>query len=213
MSITVPTITQSNLPTYIAHVAQSHATFKSIVDTYGNPPYWHREPGFTTLLQIILEQQVSIAAARAAYRKLEEMIEVVTPERILEMSDQALRECYFSRQKARYAKALAHEIIYNHLDLAALDLLYDEEVREKLIAVKGIGNWTANIYLLISLHRPDIFPVGDLAAVKALKDLGCVDAKATKTEIVEFVAQFNPYRSVVTILLWHKYIQDRGMDF
>lgn len=180
---------------------------------YGPPPFWHYDPGFTALLQIILGQQVSVASAAAAYRKLEEKTGAVTPQRVLSLTNEELRACYFSRQKAGYARHLAKAIMQGELVLETLPGLSDEEVKKELSRIKGIGNWTADIYLLLALHRPDVYPVGDLAANKVLRELELIPPKAGREMLLGYVEKFRPYRSVLTLLVWHKYIEDRGISF
>jgi DNA-3-methyladenine glycosylase II len=185
--------------------------FAEVVAKYGYPPFWHREPDFGTLVLTILEQQVSLASAASAFKKLKEKIGVMTPENVLSLSDEELRACYFSRQKTIYVRELAKVLTDGRLDLARLNLLDEETIRVELTKIKGIGNWTADTYLLMSLHHADIFPVGDLATVKSMKELGLVPPDATKEELIQYMNRFSPDRSVATYLLWHSYIQKRGL--
>lgn len=184
---------------------------KSVTDQFGYPPYWHREPDFATLILTILEQQVSLASAKAAFNKLVERIKTVTPENLLQLSDQTLRECYFSRQKITYTKILADEIVTGKLNLHQLNHLPEKEIRARLIQLKGIGNWTIDMYLLMSLHFADIFSPGDLATIKSVYELKLTDSSASKEEIINFMKKFSPYQSVATYILWHSYIERRNL--
>jgi len=204
---------KADFPQLIDQITQLDFTMREVRETYGLPPFWHYEPGFASLLHIILGQQVSVASAAAAFRKLRARIGEVTPEGVLNLTDGQLRECYFSRQKAEYAHHLAAAVLDGGLDLSGLDQRPDAEVRDQLTQVKGIGAWTANIYLLLALHRRDIFPAGDLAAVKTLRELALVAPKASREEVLAYAEGFRPYRSGLTLLLWHKYIVDRGILF
>lgn len=184
---------------------------KPVKDKHGYPPFWHREPDFATLILTILEQQVSLASAKSAYNKLVERIKNVTPKNLLKLTDEELRACYFSRQKATYTRILANEISSGKLNLENLKMLTDEEIRSRLIQIKGIGHWTIDMYLLMSLHFADIFPPGDLATIKAVYELELVSANASKEEIIIFMKKFSPYQSVATYILWHSYIEKRNL--
>ena len=137
--------------------------FSEVIGNHGPPPLWQREENFGSLIQIILEQQVSLASARAAYDRLSTALGKVTPDNVLRLSDDQLKEIGFSRQKTSYARNLASALIDKKLDLAHLKSLPDDQVRASLTAIKGIGIWTANIYLLMAMRRPDVWPRGDIA--------------------------------------------------
>lgn len=183
----------------------------AVIREYGYPPFWHRKPNFATLVLTILEQQVSLAAAKAAFVKLEERIDEVTPENLLQLSDEELRACYFSRQKIIYTRLLAKEIAEGKLNLDELKTLPEPEIRKRLIHLKGIGHWTIDMYVLMSLHFADIFPPGDLATIKAVYELNLAPAEASKEEITEYMKRFSPYRSVATYILWQAYIEKRKL--
>jgi DNA-3-methyladenine glycosylase II len=183
---------------------------KPVIDQFGYPPFWRREPDFATLILTILEQQVSLASAKSAYNKLVERIKNVTPENLLKLTDEELRACFFSRQKATYTRILAYEIAEGKLILSELNNLNDNEIRTRLLHLKGIGHWTIDMYLLMSLHFADIFPPGDLATIKAVYELELVPTIATKEDIINFMKKFSPYQSVATYILWHSYIEKRN---
>lgn len=184
---------------------------EAVIREYDYPPLWYRKPGFATLILTILEQQVSLASAKAAYNKLAEKIKEVTPENLLKLSDEELRACHFSRQKIQYSRTLANEIVSGQLNLAELNVMDEASIRKILIQLKGIGNWTVDMYVLMSLHFSDIFPPGDLASIKAVYELKLVAPEATKDEIVDYMQRFSPNRSVATYILWHFYIQKRKL--
>lgn len=167
---------------------------------------WTRANTFETLVHIILEQQVSLASALAALNKLRERLKEITPGRFLALTDEELKACYFSRQKTAYTRGLAMEIMEGRLELASLETLSDEEVRAKLITLKGVGNWTIDVYLMFVLQRADIFPMGDLAAINALKRVKQLPKGIPKDHLQELTANWQPYRSVATMLLWHLYL-------
>lgn len=184
---------------------------KPVISRFGYPPFWHREPNFATLILTVLEQQVSLASAKSSYNKLVERIGLVTPENFLTLNDDELKACYFSRQKVSYTKNLAGEIISGKLDLNELNNLTEIEIRSTLIKLKGIGNWTIDMYLLMSLHFADIFPPGDLATIKSVVELELVPSSFSKEEIVNFMKKFSPFQSVATYILWHSYIEKRNL--
>ena len=138
-----------------------------IASRHGPPPLWEREEGFHTLIHIILEQQVSLASARAAYNRLEQATRSVTPENFLQLNDTQLKQIGFSRQKTQYGRNLAADVLERRLDLAGLQKLDDHDAKTELMRVKGIGTWTADIYLLMALGRRDIWPTGDISPLRA----------------------------------------------
>jgi DNA-3-methyladenine glycosylase II len=161
--------TKENLHPLCDRLAAKDVHLKSILSTYGYPPLWIRSNTFETLVLTILEQQVSLASAYAAYKKLKEKIPETTPQHLLALTDEELRSCYFSRQKIGYVRGLAEALISEELNLEKLETEEDDVVREKLKKLKGIGDWTVDIYLLHALQRTNIFPLGDLALVKAVQ--------------------------------------------
>nr|WP_256484558.1 DNA-3-methyladenine glycosylase 2 family protein [Mucilaginibacter flavidus] len=158
------------------------------------------------MVHIILEQQVSLASALSALNKLKERLQELTPARLLLLTDEEMRACYVSRQKNIYLKYLAEAILSGQLNLKSLENMPDEEVRTRLTALKGIGNWTTDIYLIFVLQHPDVFPIGDLAAVNALKRVKNLPTETTKEQVLEVVAQWQRYRTIATMLLWHYYL-------
>jgi DNA-3-methyladenine glycosylase II len=198
--------TQENYHNLCNQLAATDADFKSIIDNHGYPPFWSRANTFETLVHIILEQQVSLASALSALNKLKERIQEITPTRVLMLTDEELKACYFSRQKSAYVKYLAEALLGGQLNLQQLETRPDDEVRQQLTALKGIGNWTVDIYLLMVLHRTDVFPIGDLAIVNAMKRLKPVPPTTTKEQLLHIAQQWRPYRSVAAMLLWHFYL-------
>ncbi|MGL5112742.1 MAG: DNA-3-methyladenine glycosylase family protein [Flavobacterium sp.] len=181
--------------------------FKTIIDTYGLPTIPTRPEGFETLVLLILEQQVSIDSAKAAFLKLKTAVSTITPHNCSNLSDEQFRTAGISRQKTTYIKALSVAILSGTLILEELKALTPDEVRQKLIKIKGIGNWTIDIYLMFSLQDPDLLPLGDIAVVNTMKELFEIHEK----QEMEFLAQsWAPYRSFATYLLWHHYLCTRN---
>lgn len=199
-------ITTLNYHSICDQLASMDPDLSSIITRYGYPPLWSRPNTFESLVHFILEQQVSLASALAALNKLRDRIVEITPANVLLLTDVELRECYFSRQKSSYTRALAKTLLDGQLDLDAFEQMEDDEVRLKLITLKGIGNWTVDVYLMFVLHRTDIFPAGDLAAVNALKKVKLLPFSTTKTEILSISELWKPYRTAATMMLWHYYL-------
>jgi len=183
----------------------------SIIKQFGYPPVWTRRANFQTLIHIILEQQVSLASAKAALNKLKEKIGTVTPKKLLALSDEELKSCYFSRQKTVYARCLGNALVSKQIILRTFSNLDDAEIRRQLKTIKGIGDWTVDVYLLFALQRADIFPLGDLAMVNALKEVKQLPKETKQEEILDLAERWRPYRSIATMLFWHHYIQKRGI--
>ena len=175
---------------------------------YGPPPAWRREPGFAGLVRIILAQQVSFASAEATYGRLEAALGgEVTPERFLEQRDESLRGLGLSRQKTRYGRSLAEEVASGRLDFGRLEALGDDAVRAALVRLTGVGRWTAEVYLLMALSRPDVFPAQDLALLVALERFKGLSARPTPAAALELAEAWRPYRSSAAFLLWHAYLE------
>ncbi len=205
----ITSFTQQNFHSLCNDLANRDASFSTIISAYGYPPFWSRPNTFESLVHIILEQQVSLASALSALQKLKEKIIQISPETLLILSDEELKACYFSRQKTVYARDLAENLISGNLNLHQLEQLSNDEIRQKLTAIKGIGNWTADIYLMFILHRTDIFPIGDLAAVNALKKLKDLPKDISKERLLQIAEAWKPCRTIATMLLWHEYLSRR----
>ena len=182
----------------------------ALVAEHGVPVLWTRPPGFQSLVLFILEQQVSLASAAAAYTKVRTRIGVMEPVALLATTPEELRIDGVSRQKDRYLRALATAVSSGELDLAALDELTDDEVRRELMALPGIGSWTADVYLLACLNRPDLWPVGDRALQVAVAEALRLDVVPVKDELEAIGERWRPYRSTAARLLWHGYLERRG---
>lgn len=207
----IHTFSADNFQQYCNQLSKKDIHLKAIIKEHGYPPMWTRKQGFETLVLTILEQQVSLAAAFAAYKKLKTRIGTVTPAKILLMSNEELRECYFTRQKQVYVKELANAVVTKQLQLKKFSSMTDEEVRAQLIAVKGIGNWTADVYLMHALQRTDLFPLGDIALVNSLKERKQLPAHITKEEMLLIAEPWRPYRTIAAMILWHAYIIKRNI--
>jgi DNA-3-methyladenine glycosylase II len=200
--------TKATYNTICDKLAQIDADFANVIQLYGYPPMWTRPNTFETLVHIILEQQVSLASALSALNKLRERVQEITPRRILLLTDAEMRECYCSRQKTAYIKYLAEAIIGGQIDLEAFRQMEDADIRTQLTALKGIGNWTVDVYLMFVLQHTDVLPIGDLAIVNAIKRLKSLPKETIKDDLVILAEQWKPYRTVASMLLWHYYLSD-----
>ena len=191
----------------IQYLSEKEAVFKHIVEKYGMPTIPMRPQGFETLVLLILEQQVSIDSAKATFLKLKAKVMSLYPESLFYISDEDYRSIGVSRQKTVYIKALSHSIIQKEIDIESLATKSSQQVREELIKIKGIGNWTIDVYLMFSLQAPDIIPLGDIAVVNTIKELLDIH---DKQEMENYVIKWSPYRSAATFLLWHYYLNERN---
>jgi DNA-3-methyladenine glycosylase II len=184
---------------------------QAVVARFGPPPMWAREPGFPTLVLLILEQQVSLASARAAFdRLIARTGSPLTPDALLALSDAELLAAGFSRQKTRYARALATAVGDGSLDVAGLATLDDDGVDAALTALPGIGPWTATIYRLMVLRRPDAWPIHDIALAQAYAELHGLATRPRADEMDALAEGWRPWRAVAARILWHHYLSVRG---
>lgn len=204
--------TAESLVKYCKQLCKKDAELRDTIEQYGYPPFWHREPNFETLIHIILEQQVSLASARAAMDQLRAKLPKITAAKLLSLSDEAMRACYFSRQKMVYARALAQAISDKSLNLKKLNQLDDDTIRIELKKIKGIGDWTVDVYLMMALHRPNLFPTGDIALMNRLKEIKGLThlSKETALSIAE---AWSPHRTIAAYMLWWGYICKKGIKF
>jgi len=183
----------------------------AVIRQYGHPPMWTRPASFQSLVLFILEQQVSLASAYAAFKKLKERIGYVTPAKILSLTDEELRSCYFSRQKIIYARELAKAVQSKQLRLKKFSNAHEDVIRVELKKIKGIGDWTVDVYLMHSLQRTDLFPLGDIALVNSLKEIKQLHPHITREDMLSIAEPWKPYRTIAAMILWHAYIQKRGI--
>jgi DNA-3-methyladenine glycosylase II len=194
-----------------ARLCASNPDLAAIVERHGLPAFWTREPGLQTLVLLILEQQVSLASARAAYDRLVTRLGELTPRGVLDSSDEELRADGFSRQKNRYVRALARALEDRVLDLDAVGGLDDVGVRTALVALPGIGPWTAEVYLLSALRRPDTWPVGDIALQEGARRAKRLELRPSPDELEEIGEAWRPHRATAARLLWHLYLSGRAV--
>ena len=198
-------LTDESLRTAVETLAAFDSDLARVVAAFGCPPLWGRRPGFPTLLHIILEQQVSLASAPAAFDRLA-AAGPVTPENLLRLNDTELRVIGFSRQKAGYARGLALALASGELDLEALAEIEDRTAHRMLVGLKGIGPWTADIYLLMALGRPDIWPVGDIALLQAMQELKRLPQRPSNEMALTIAEGWRPWRAAAARILWHWYL-------
>ena len=210
MPVTIPALTEADLPGAVAILAARDPGLAAIAGSFGVPPLWAREPGFPTLVHLVLEQQVSLASAKAAFDRLVSATDPLTPEALLALDDAELLAIGFSRQKARYARALAEAVASGGLDLDVLPDLDDDEVDRRLTSVPGIGPWTATIYRLMVLLRPDAWPVGDVALAQAIAEMRGLRGRPTPDELRVIAETWRPWRAVAARMLWHHYLSVRA---
>ena len=202
-------LTKTNLTEATAYLAARDNDLARLLVADGIPPLWERKPCFSTLIHIILEQQVSLASARAMYLRLVDNLVPFTPDHFFEAGSSYLRSLGVTRQKAAYCINVAEAILGDRLDLRAVSRMDDLAAIDTLTRIKGIGFWTANIYLLMALRRPDIWPSGDIAlanTVRKVKELHEYPSPSTLSKVAE---TWRPFRSVAARMLWHHYLSDK----
>lgn len=202
-------LTDDTLAEGVRFLVQRDKDLAQVVGRYGAPPMWGRPPGFPTLIHIILEQQVSLASARAAFDRLIAAVSPLTPAGFLTLDDTQLKTIGFSRQKTRYGRLLAEAITQGHLDLDELATRDDATVRDSLMQLKGIGRWSADIYLLMALRRPDIWPRGDLALEVAAQRVKGLAGRPTPDQLEAMAERWRPWRAVAARILWYYYLDGR----
>jgi len=202
---------ESNFKSLCDKLAKKDKELRNIIKQHGHPPMWTRPATFQSLVLFILEQQVSLASAYAAFKKLKEKIGYVTPSKILSLTDEELRSCYFSRQKIIYARALAKAVLSKQLRLKKFSDAHEDENRIELKKIKGIGDWTVDVYLMHSLQRTDLFPLGDIALVNSLKETKKLHPHTTREDMLAIAESWRPYRTIASMILWHAYIRKRGI--
>jgi DNA-3-methyladenine glycosylase II len=199
-------LTAKSLRAGLDFLSQQDADLARVVDHLGPPPLWARDPGFCTLLRIVLEQQVSLASAAAAYDRLLAVAVPLNPSTFLQIDDVTLKLVGFSRQKTAYCRGLAKSLLDGTFDLTAVENMYDDDARSALIRIKGIGPWTADIYLLMALRRPDIWPSGDLALAVAAQSIKGLRDRPTSDQLKKMSERWQPWRAVAARVLWHYYL-------
>lgn len=211
MDDSIPVFGKHNFHVLCDELARRDAELAGIIREHGYPPMWTRPNTFQTLVLTILEQQVSLAAAYAAFRKLREKTGYVTPAKLLQLTDEEMRACYFTRQKMGYARGLATAVQSGQIKLRKMSVLPDAEVRERMIVLKGIGHWTIDVYLMHALQRTDLFPLGDIALVNSLKETKNLKKDVSREKMLKIADAWRPYRTIASMILWHSYIKKRNI--
>lgn len=191
-------------------LARAEPRFAHIVKRHGPPPLWPRAPGFETLVLLMLEQQVSLAQARAMYARVTNATGTVTPANVARLGESGLRALGVTRQKSAYLAALAIQLEAKSVDLDALATLPDLDAAAALDALHGVGPWTAQCYLLFALRRSDVFPAADLALMEAVRQLWRLRERPSAEALERRARAWRPHRAVAARLLWHHYLSERG---
>jgi DNA-3-methyladenine glycosylase II len=210
MALSPAKLTDTALASAVEELSVRDPDLAGIVERFGLPPLWDRRPGFGTLLHIILEQQVSLSSAQAAFDRLRAAVDPLTPTGFLTLTDADLLAIGFSRQKARYGRALAAAVEDGSLDLTGLEQADDVTVNDALQALPGIGPWTSTIYLLMVLGRPDVWPVGDIALASSIAEVKRLERRPDAVEMEVLGEAWRPFRSVAARLFWLDYLGRRG---
>jgi DNA-3-methyladenine glycosylase II len=200
-------LTTESLASAAETLASQDRDLARIYEVHGTPPMWARRPGFPTLLRIVLEQQVSLVSARAVFERLKSNTEPFAATRFIELGETYLRSLGVTRQKAHYCVAVAQAFTNGHLNHIAR--MPDEDAHAALLNIKGVGPWTANIYLLMALKRPDIWPDGDVALATAVGGLRNMKQRPDFAKLAQIAEAWRPFRSVAARMLWQYYLAER----
>lgn len=204
---TIRSLTTDTLLSATITLAARDQKLSLIYRNLGVPPMWGRRPGFPTLLRILLEQQVSLISARSMFERLKTNIQPFTPEALIDFGEARLRSLGVTRQKAHYCVHIAEAFANGHLrDVARMS---DQEAHARLLQIKGVGPWTADIYLLMALRRPDIWPNGDVALAAAFTKLRRLKARISFPNLARVAEGWRPYRSVAARMLWRYYLAQK----
>ena len=203
--VTMARLTKTSLNEGLEHLARCDTDMAAAIERFGLPALRRRDPGFRSLFRAIVGQQVSIAAAAAIWARLEAAVDPLTPQALASADDATLRAAGLSRQKIAYGRSLAEDVSSGRVALERLPRMADEDAIEELVRIKGIGRWSAEVYLLFALGRADVFPSDDLALMAAtqhMKGLNERPARAAHNEIAE---PWRPWRGAAAHMLWHYY--------
>jgi len=201
-------LTHQSLTKAAAELAARDPHLGSIYKVHGVPPMWGRRPGFETLLRIVLEQQVSLVSARSMFARLNSNIQPFTPEGFITAGEECLRSIGVTRQKSHYLIQVARA--FTGGDLRKIGRMSDEDAHATLLRIKGVGPWTANIYLLMALKRPDIWPDGDIALATAVGKLRQMKTRPSFIDLAKIADAWRPYRSVAARMLWQFYLAEQN---
>ena len=194
----------------LRELCERDSDLNDVVEAYGPPPMWAREASFATLILIILEQQVSLASARAVFDRLAAIVSPLTAEGLLAFDDVTLKRAGLTRQKLAYCKHLAGALVRRELRLDVLESMTDGDARDTLMRIKGIGPWTADIYVLMAMGRQDIWPQGDLALRNALQAIKRLPERPSQETFTAVGEAWRPWRAIAARILWHHYLSTRG---
>jgi DNA-3-methyladenine glycosylase II len=202
-------LTHQTLGHAVVDLSKRDADLGAVVERFGPPPMWARRPEFATLVRIIIEQQVSLAAARTMYERLRAATGSVTPSSVHQLGERGMRALGFTGQKSSYCVGLAEMILHGRLDLGAVARAETPKGRAMLLGVRGLGAWSVDIYFLMALRRPDIWPHGDLALADATHKVKRLTARPDYRSLTAMAEQWAPFRSVAARILWHHYLSTR----
>jgi DNA-3-methyladenine glycosylase II len=203
-------LTEITLARAAKTLARRDRDLAAILARLGPPPLWARRPGFPTLVKIILEQQVSLASAASMFARMKRNIVPFRPARMIELGEVHLKSLGLTRQKTAYCLHLAQSLAGKRLRLSQLSRMSDAKAKVALMEIKGLGAWSADVYLLMALRRPDVWPVNDLALAVAVTKLKQLTRRPNPAQLTEMAEAWRPYRSVAARMLWQYYLAERN---
>lgn len=204
-------LTRQSLDVAVAELAERDPLMRMLLEQYGLPPLWQRAQNFGTLVHIILEQKVSLASARAVMQRVQELCPDMDPATFLRVPEESLRAAGISARKVSYCQSIAEAVLSGELSLIRLRQCTNEQVMQQLTAIRGIGPWTAGVYLLMAMRRPDAWASGDRALAISLAESESLDEVPSYAELDDRAERWRPHRSVAARLLWHAYLSRRAV--
>ena len=207
------TFSKHTFKKYCNVLKEEHPFIASMHERDGYPPFWKRENNFISLCKTIIEQQVSLASAKSSYDRLERFCGAITPQNLATLNEEQFRANGITKQKARYLKLLAELLISEPDFFEALATLDNEKARERLISLKGIGHWTANVYMLVALNRSNIYPDFDVALINSIAHEAFEGRKIDNEEAKRFIQAFDPLQSIATCYFYNAYIVRKKIVF
>lgn len=203
-------LTRAGLEQAVVALSNRDPLIAGLVEQYGMPPLWHRSQSFRTLVHVVLEQKVSLASARAVMMRVQELCPDMSPASFLQVSELQLRKAGISERKVSYCRSIALAITTGALNLTRLRRDTDTQVMEQLIAVRGIGPWTAGVYLLMAMRRPDAWASGDRALAVSLAECESLAVVPSYAELDKRAESWRPFRAAAARVLWHAYLSRRA---
>ena len=207
------TFSQISLKKYCNQLCKISNDISAIHNRIGYPPFWKRENNFESLCKTIIEQQVSLSSAQSSFKRLKIYCNEITPSNLYKLTPEEYRACGITKQKAHYLTLLANTTLNEPAFFSTLEKLDNEKAKAKLISLKGIGHWTANVYILVALNRVNVYPDFDVALINSISHEIFEGEKINNDTAKEFILKFSPLQSIACLYFYHAYIVRKNTEF